>query len=363
LSPYLDYQKYQLSASIIDEATSLKESLLITQETYPEIFEKDDIRRWRIQSIIVHPLKVHDEVLGFLYLDQRLVNKAFGPEDLELIGSLATQATISIQNAYLVKEMIEKNRLEEEFRLGRNIQVQLLPQEAPQVRGLKLRGFSKPAREMGGDYYDFIQVKKENDSSDDDHVSIAIGDVSGKGLDSALYMAMAKAVVYTLSLQKFSPKEILCRLNQILHVIVGKEKFLTLLYFQWNAAKDILTYSSCGHEYILVHRPKKPLSERLEVIKPGGVLLGILPSIEQFLEECELILNPQDKVILYTDGVLDAQNKNKERYGLERFKAAILTHGTEPLETMISALQTDLSTFTQDYPQYDDITMVIMEKT
>ncbi len=256
------------------------------------------------------------------------------------------------------EDIVEKERLAEEFKLGREIQVALLPHEMPLVKGLVVQGMMQPAKEIGGDYFDFITIDERPSSAGTGSIAIAIGDVSGKGVAAGLLMAMAKTAIHTLSQEEGSPRQVLIRTNAILNKHIDAQKFMTLLYLRWDPASSTLSYSSGGHEHILLYRGS---TNNLESIQSGGIMLGMIPDIERFLEERELRLDPGDKVFLYTDGVTEALDRSGERFGLVRLIDAFGQHAGKPALELMTAVKDDIYSFMGDCPQYDDITLVVLE--
>ena len=352
ITPHLDSKKYKLCSAIINDVQTKVESLLYNPQLTPNLNQDEDIKTYQIKSVICTPLKVREELLGLLYLDNRLTEAAFNEQDLNLINSFATQAGISLQNAFLVKEMVEKERLDEELKLGREIQMALLPHQTPDVPGLTVQGLMQPAKEIGGDYYDFITLPDKN------QFSVVIGDVSGKGVAAGLLMAMAKATIHNLSGEGFSPKDILIRANRFLNQHIGGQKFMTLLYFKWDANVKKLFYSSAGHEHIIIYRAK---DKKIELIKSGGFMIGMLPEISEFLEDNELSLNPNDKVVVYTDGITEARNPSEDLFSLNRLTDSVSKHGSEPVDQLLASLKDEVYNFISTREQYDDITLVVME--
>ncbi|MDD5067402.1 MAG: SpoIIE family protein phosphatase [bacterium] len=351
LIPLLDTKHYKLCRNIITEVRDKTASLLFNPQVSPDLMQDEDIRTYRIKSIICTALKVRGEVLGLLYLDNRLVEEAFDEQDLNLINSLAIQAGISLQNAFFVKEMVEKERLSEELKLGRQIQTTLLPQKNPEAKGLVVEGLMQPAREIGGDYYDFISLPENK-------LGIVIGDVSGKGVAAGLLMSMVKTAIHIFSAKIKSPKEVLLNINQVINQHIGGEKFMTLLYLVWDPATSSITYSSAGHEHILIWRESEG---KLETVVSGGIILGVMPDISHILEDKKIKLEKGDKILLYTDGVTEAHNEKKERFGLERLQKIFKNNSRKSVPELIRVIKEETFSFIGSYPQYDDITLAVLE--
>ena len=320
---------------------------------YSEI--KEDVLGWfkeRDLELII-PLVFENKITAILGLGKKENLQAYAMSDLELLKKLGQEAGVTVYNALHHEDIVEKERMDEEMKMGRQIQMSLLPQEIPQVRGLNIQGLMQPAKEIGGDYYDFITLP------DKEKLAVVIGDVSGKGVAAGLLMSMAKATIHTLSQEGFSPKEILLRTNQFLNHHIGGQKFMTLLYLLWQPQSKSFAYSSAGHEHILIYRN----GGEVEAIISGGFMLGMIPEIGSFLEEREIRLQPHDKILLYTDGVTEAESQNRDRFSLDRLKEVFKKHSQKPANELMLAVKDEVYTFIGDHPQYDDITLVVMEAT
>ena len=300
------------------------------------------------------PLVFEQNVIGILGLGRKESLQRYTAKDIELLRKLGQEAGVTVFNALHYKDVIEKERLEEEMAMGRQIQISLLPHKTPAVAGLEIEGWMQPAREIGGDYYDFVNLSGGKD------LCVVIGDVSGKGVAAGLMMTMVKMAIHTLSRQAFSPKETLVVTNNLLYEQIAGQKFMTLLYLVWKAEDRTFTYSSAGHEHILIYRTTAGV---VEAIVSGGFMLGMIPDIEIFLEELDIKMEPHDKILLYTDGVTEAYNEQGERFGLNRLKSSFGEHGTMPVSEMIKAVKSDIFSFMGECAQYDDITLVVMEAT
>ena len=303
---------------------------------------------------VLVPLTMEDKLIGILALGRKRSLRIYTKQDIEILNTLGKELGTSMYNALHHEDIVEKERLAEEMKLGREIQMNLLPREFPQISGLTVQGLMQPAKEIGGDYYDFITLPQK------DHLAVVIGDVSGKGVAAGLLMAMAKTAIHTLSQEQSSPREILLRTNSILNQHIGGQKFMTLLYLMWQADTRTFTYSSAGHEHILLYRNQ---SQSLETIQSGGFMLGMIEDIDRFLEEKQISINPQDKILLYTDGVTEAENQDRDRFGLERLKETFVKHSSKPASELIQAIKDEVYAFIGTHPQYDDITLVVMEAT
>ena len=307
------------------------------------------LRRNSLEVLI--PVFMEDKVNALIGIGKKDNLQAYTTKDIELLENMGRQVGITIDNAMHHEDIIEKERLAEEMKLGRDIQMALLPRDTPQIPGLIVSGMMQPAKEIGGDYYDFITLPQK------DQIAVVIGDVSGKGVAAGLLMAIAKTAIHTLSQEQLSPKEILLRTNAILNKHIGGQKFMTLLYLKWQYPVLNFAYSSAGHEHILVYRSQG----QVEAIVSGGFMLGMLAKIDTFLEEKQIELGKGDKILLYTDGVTEAENREGDRFGLERLKESFLVHVRNGANDLMLAIKEDVYAFIGAHPQYDDITLVVLE--
>lgn len=315
--------------------------------------KEEAIDFFQINSLeLLIPVIMENRVNALIGLGKKENLQAYTLKDIEILGQMGRQAGVTFDNALHHEDIVEKERLDEELRLAKEIQDALLPKETPKLTNLVVEGLMHPAKEIGGDYYDFIPLPYE------DSLGIAIGDVSGKGVAAGLLMAMAKTAIHTLVKEDASPKSVLLKTNAILFQHIGGQKFMTLLYFKYNPGQRNLTYSSAGHEHILIYHAK---TDEVEVIMSGGFMLGMLLDIEDYLEERSLNLEPADKVLLYTDGVTEAQNNLNERLGLEGLKEIFKRYCDRPAPELIQAIKGEVYSFMGDKPQFDDITLVAME--
>lgn len=310
------------------------------------------LQRENVEALV--PLTMEDKLIGILGLGRKQSLRIYAKQDLEILSTLGRELGTSFYNALHHKDIVEKERLAEELKLGRDIQVALLPRENPRVQALTVQGLMQPAKEIGGDYYDFIT------RPDNENFAVVIGDVSGKGVAAGILMSMVKAIIHTLSQEGFLPREILLRTNQFLNQHIGGQKFMTLLYLLWQPGAKNFIYSSAGHEHILIYRDS---IEDLEVIQSGGFMLGMIADIGNFLEEKQIQLQPCDKILLYTDGVTEAENQDRDRFGLDRLKASFKKYSKKPANELMLAIKKEVYMFIGTHPQYDDITLVVMEAT
>jgi serine phosphatase RsbU (regulator of sigma subunit) len=308
-----------------------------------------------LQSIMCVPLAEKGEVLGLLYVDSRQENREFATGDLELMESLAGHASVAIINAKLYQEAGERERLAHELNIAARLQRDMLPKEIPPVAGLELHGTLTPALEVGGDYYDFIPHEGTNDS-----LTIAIGDVSGKGVGAGLVMAMARSALRSLVEHHGVPDStlpIMRSLNVMLCRDIPAEMFMTLNVLIWDASQRRVRYTSAGHEHVLVFRAS---SGQVEAIRGGGVACGVIEQASAMLSEHELELASGDQLLLYTDGVTEAMNVAHQPIGLERVQSLLQQHGGQSPEALCTLVQQAITEHRGAADPHDDITLVAL---
>ncbi|MDD5066631.1 MAG: SpoIIE family protein phosphatase, partial [bacterium] len=297
------------------------------------------------------PLTMGNELIGLLGLGKKENLSPYTIRDVDILANIGKQVGITVDNALHHKDIVEKERIEEELRLGKQIQSSLLPQVSPRLPHLVVEGLSQPAKEIGGDYFDFISL------DDNTKLGVVIGDVSGKGVAAGLLMAMVKTAIHILSPED-QPRDILLKINSILDEHIGGEKFMTMLYLIWQSQNSSITYSSAGHEHILVFRDQ---TKEIEIIQSGGIILGIMPDIREFLEENSIRLAKGDKMLLYTDGVTEAHDVSKNRFGLDRLSETFRKYSPKPALEIMQAVKDEVYSFIGSVPQYDDITIIVLE--
>jgi sigma-B regulation protein RsbU (phosphoserine phosphatase) len=332
-----------IAGTVAEEGTPL---LLEDAYTHPKFHRAhDDATGYRTKSMITVPLKVGERVTGVAQVINRLDGKPFDKDDLELFLALSGLAAIAIENAKMHQSLMEKQRLVKDMEFARTVQESFLPQRAPDVPGYRFSAHYTPAQEVGGDFYDFIRLGG-------DRTGIVIGDVSGKGVPAALFMAKLGSDMRTLAFTEADPGVALAKLNDLLADRSRRGMFATLLYLALDARTGAITICNAGHLPPVI---KKADGSVVRLAAAGGAPLGIMPGL-QFARETAA-LGPGDTVVLYTDGIIEAMNAREELYGFDRFEALLRGGPPEP-EQLTNAVIADVNRFTGLSPQHDDMTLV-----
>jgi len=302
---------------------------------------------------MVLPLLSSEHTIGAVYIGAPLSDAAYDGEMVATLQTLAQHAGIAVENARLLNEVAEKKRIEQEMMWARDIQQTLLPHHPPAIEGYTIHGFSMPANEVGGDYFDYIP--RENNLC-----HIIVSDVSGKGVAAGLIMSVLRSLVHTYSEFEESPHNILLRINRVLTRDLDEYMFVTATMMTLHPALHELRIARAGHEPVLViPEVGEPLW-----IKPEGTALGLLDvgSFEAHFDNAVYKMNPGDLVLLYTDGVNEAQNSHGDEFGIDRLVELAKANRALPVEKLLECIVNDVKTFTGDRHQQDDITLVALRR-
>jgi sigma-B regulation protein RsbU (phosphoserine phosphatase) len=273
----------------------------------------------------------------------------------ELAGSFNSM-TASIEG--LLREKAEKERLEQELRIARSIQMSLLPQGPLHMPGVSLSGHCEPAREVGGDYYDFLPLEN-------DRLGVLIADVAGKGTSAALYMAELKGLVLSLSRHHVSPRQMLIEANRIISKHLDARSFITMTYAVVDLRARTMTCSRAGHcPFVYVPGPEAG-SRTPQVLTPEGMVLGLQfdlgDTFDRLLEEVTLPLGRGDLFVLYTDGISEAMNSQGDCFGDQRLVELAHRHADLASDDLRERILTEVHAFAGDAAQHDDMTMVLVK--
>lgn len=340
----------ELSLKILESLNDETESLITLNRDMTEVSLKNDLRKFNFSWIVIAPLKIHEKQKGFLFA-ARQKDFPFDDDDKKAIEAFSDYASVAMENAMLIEESIEKERLEKELDVAREVQYKILPSETPKYKNVDISAMFIPAFEVGGDYYDFFEL-------DDDHLGVVMADVSGKGISAAFIMAEVKGVFKSLSSVIFDPHDLLVKVNAILTESLDSKNFVTAIYGVLNLKSGKFNFVRCGHTPLIL------ISEgRAERFTPMGMGLG-LDNSEKFsgtLKQMEIQLKNNDILTLYTDGIPESQNAHLEDFGYERFENILIENSYLSTDEISNKVMANLTTFSKDNMQNDDITLLIMK--
>jgi phosphoserine phosphatase RsbU/P len=298
----------------------------------------------------IAPLKAHQSLKGHLILVKKN-NFIFDQDDQDAIDTFSDYASVAIENSRLLEESIEKERLEKELDVAREVQRKIIPVKSPEYKDLTISSAFIPAFEVGGDYFDFFEIGETK-------LGFVIADVSGKGISAAFIMAEIKGIFESLATVENSPKHILIKANQILKRTLDRKNFISAAYGIIDTEKKILTIARAGHCPLLLIREGEAIS-----LKPSGIGLGLnfTSYFETTLEEMQIDLEENDILVLYTDGIPEAKNHELEDFGDNNFQKILIEQYESSVDEISNKVIREVTLFSQDIPQHDDITLVIFK--
>jgi len=313
------------------------------------------IREWKpdIGSIIGAPLiSGSGDPLGFLFATKKHTF-GFYPDDLEMLESYAHQGVIALDNAKLLKESFERERMEEELRIAREVQQRLLPDKTPSYDGIAIETLTITAYEVGGDYYDFIKFS-------DDQLGLIIGDVSGKGTSAAFYMAEAKGIIQSLSKSFNQPSELLIRTNEILYETLERKTFISMLMASLNSKSQTLSFARAGHCPLLYYNA---VQNKAELLQPKGIGVGLEKGtiFKELLAEQKISYNKDDIFVFYTDGLSEARDREGNEYGDTRLVDLIEKNAQQSAPELKEIVIDSILSFLEGNSLSDDLTLLLVK--
>lgn len=339
-----------LSKEILKDKEGLIDSLISFNPGSYNVSIGNDLRKFKFSWIVIAPLSIHDKRKGYLFA-ARKKDFSFDDDDKKSVEAFSNYASVALENAKLIEESIEKERLEKELDVARDIQYKILPAGTPKADKMEISALFVPAFEVGGDYYDFFKI-------DENNLGFVIADVSGKGISAAFIMAEIKGIFESLARTSKSPKEVLTKANEILNHSLDKKNFVTAIYGIINIEKNKLTFARSGHSPLILIRNGKA-----ERFAPPGLGLGLDEGskFSDILKEMEIDLNNNDILALYTDGVIESQNAELEDFGYDRFEKILIDNSQAETDLISNKIMEKLTTYSQANIQHDDITLVIFK--
>jgi sigma-B regulation protein RsbU (phosphoserine phosphatase) len=305
----------------------------------------------RFEPRLVVPLATGGRVLGFILLGEKLSEEPYGREDKELLVTVADQVAIALDYAHLIEQAAEQAALRREVQIAQEVQSQLFPRERPALRTLRYAGVCRAARGVGGDFYDFLPLTA-------DRLGVALADIAGKGLPAALLMASLQALLRSHAPTHACDLGALGReLNRHLVETSDGARFATLFFGVYDDCERTLRYLNAGHiPPVVVRRDGVDGVRRLD---PGGMVLGLFPS--QQYEEQSVVLEPGDRLVVFTDGVTEAEEPGGEMFGEERLLESVRRLAHLPAEELPARLLAEVTAFVGPSHQQDDITVITAE--
>lgn len=266
-----------------------------------------------------------------------------------ILNGIAQQAATAVVNNQLYIESAERSRLQQELDVAHNIQASFLPDGSPAIPGCSVATLWQAARQVSGDFFDFLRLGEEN-------WGIVIADVADKGVPAALYMALSRTILRTVALSRDDPAKVLSRVNEILGREAKSDLFVTMFYAIWEPEKSVLRYANAGHNPPLLMQA----NGQFRTLAGHGMALGVLPEVH--MQSYTTALKPDEAVILYTDGVTEALNVDYDEFGLERLQMAARSAANRDAPAIVSSITDSVRDHVGETPQFDDITLIVMKR-
>jgi sigma-B regulation protein RsbU (phosphoserine phosphatase) len=355
LESYLRLHSVPLGEGTIGRVWQAGQSVCLNElSEVPELAKLRDTS-FGTASMMVSALLYGKQNMGVLALANGPMGAPFSQSDFVVFKSIAEQSAFALYNAIIYSEANEKKRLDHDLEIARDIQRILLPAEAPEVNGFEISGINVPARQVSGDYFDYIKV-------DDQRLGVAIADVSGKGVPASIIMAICRSVLRSQAAQNPSPADVLQKVNRQLYPDIKEDMFISMAYLILDHAHNGVVLSRAGHDAPLLY---KSSSQNVTPLRPPGMVLGIDSGnvFDRLTSDVAVPLERDDCLVLYTDGVTEAIDTEGDEFGVERMIQSVRASAMNGAPAIVTRLIDDLRNFVGSQPQNDDITLIAIRKT
>jgi len=319
----------------------------LTQQVLVHDLADEKLRAWldELQLTVISPMYSQEAMRGMVLVGKKISGTDFQSEELDFITTLGNTALISLENARLFGEALEKQRLEEELAIARQIQQKLLPKEPPKLSDFEIAAVNLPTYSVGGDYFDYFAI-------DDHRYIVSIADVSGKGIPAALLMSNMQATLHAMLFNEMPLSLIVARINNLLYQNTTYDKFITGFIGILDLRERTFTSVNAGHNFpYLCHA-----NGQLETLEKGGLLLGMIPNVAYELETRRL--QSGDWIFMFTDGINEAMNVDEEEFTDARIEEVLRANLIGSAAEMVRAMTDAVKLHTAGAPQSDDITMI-----
>ncbi|MEX2264307.1 MAG: SpoIIE family protein phosphatase [Bryobacteraceae bacterium] len=320
----------------------------------PDVSDDERLYLGKLDSQLLLPLTARQKMLGFISLGRKQSDEPFSPTDVRLLRSVASQTGLALENSRLAaavaQEIAQRELFNRELEIAREVQQRLFPQSFPEVQGLEYSGTCRPAQGVGGDYFDFLDLPQGR-------FGVAIGDVSGKGIPAALLMASLQASLRGQTIRRVhNLADLIGSVNRLIFDASPPNRYATFFYAQYSPATRLLQYVNAGHNAPILLRCEEAI--RLDI---GGPVVGLFR--QAAYQEGRVELQPNDLLILFTDGISEAMNPAEEEWGEEELEKSARQYCTRPVNEIMKCLISGADGFAGGAPQHDDMTIVVLKVT
>lgn len=348
-------EKIQVGESVIGKIAQQGTSLLIPDAHEEEWIVQQQIPSLQIHSWLAIPMAVQNQTVAVLsFINKNQGRSPFTFEDEATLSALAEQASIALANMVIHTTLREKERLEREIELASEVQRLLLPSQNPVIPGYDVAAMSTPAQDVGGDYYDVLWLDK-------DRVMLVVADVSDKGIPGALNMASLRSALRTFTSQEKGGRELLIELNHFVQPDMRRGMFVSLILVILHLPTGHIEVARAGHEPLILQRKDR---DDFEMLAPDGMALGVIDGdfFSSQIRTQTTHLGPEDRIILYTDGITEMMNPRREEFSLERLLNALRETHQDSAHESLQNIQQRVNSFSMGTPQHDDLTLMILQR-
>ena len=322
----------------------------------PRIIKHEDASL-AVRSMIFSPLIHDDKILGVLAVANPASGLPFSETDFSMVNSLGEQAALAIKNSDAMNLRFEKSRMDADLQLAHDVQELFLTREFPKLKGLEIDARYVPSAQVGGDFYDFYKLSEHQ-------FCFCVADVSGKGVPASLLMALCQTHLKHLVHKNSSPAEVLKLLNVELYPRIRQDMFITLFMAVLDLQAEKITYARAGHEPGILLKPSNNNNTLINELRGNGMALGMVEPLlfDDLITDEEINFSDGDLLCLFTDGVTETSNHEKEEFGIDRLKDEIVEHQELDPESLNQKIIQDLNKFSGQNPDRDDLTLLTIKK-
>ena len=347
----IEQPEFEISRGVVEEVAKRGKGICISDAQSDTRFRKRrSVLELHLRSILCAPLKLKENILGVIYIDNSMVTGIFTEKDLELLIAIASTAVIAIENARLYEVAIEKGRMERELQMAYRVQSSLIPKEMPEIPGWEFAACWQPARVVSGDFYDLIPDKQGG-------LKFIIADVTDKGMPAALFMALTRTIVRASCETLESLAEGISKTNQLICNDTALAMPVTLFAGRLNINTGQMIYVNAGQNPPMYYKAEEG---KFVNLTRTGMFLGFEEKAE--FQQKSIFLKPGDLLICYTDGVLDAVDDQWEAFEMERFQTVVDKNVSASPKELLEAIEEAVCEFIGDVLPYDDITVLIIKR-
>jgi len=347
----IEKPEFEISRGVVEEVAKRGKGICISDAQSDDRFRKrPSVLDLSLRSILCAPLKLKDNILGVIYIDNRMIAGIFNEKDLELLIAIASTAVIAIENARLYEVAVEKGRMERELQMAYRVQSSLIPREMPKIPGWEFAACWQPARVVSGDFYDLIPISHGE-------LKFVIADVTDKGMPAALFMALTRTIVRASCETLESLAEGITKTNQLICTDSALAMPVTLFAGKINIKTGQMIYVNAGQNPPMYYKAEEG---KFVNLTRTGMFLGFEENAK--FQQKSIFLRPGDLLICYTDGVLDAVDDQWEAFEMERFQAVVDKNLSATPNELLEAIEEAVCKFIGDVLPYDDITILIIKR-